>query len=180
MSPHALFSSFFDVSNPIILDVFVLGMIRLQKYMFSIWEGKWTKRGQDCDMTWFLILNFCLGGCNNCDDLNFKIKLMFLKEAGVLVEEDSNENIFELQHHHLLRCLEKTTVRMIIRDCYLPNFFFFDPKTQNLQNCPGSGVRRHGSSIQRYYENIIYIIWEPPFYFYILLRNSAIQHPLAE
>ena len=32
----------------------------------------------------------------------------------MLVEEDSNENIFELQHHHLLRCLEKTTVKMII------------------------------------------------------------------
>lgn len=31
----------------------------------------------------------------------------------MLVEEDSNENIFELQHHHLLRCLEKTTVKMI-------------------------------------------------------------------
>ena len=27
-----------------------------------------------------------------------------------MMEEDSNENIFELQHHHLLRCLEKTTV----------------------------------------------------------------------
>ena len=34
----------------------------------------------------------------------------------MLVEEDSNENIFELQHHHLLRCLEKTTVKMIISD----------------------------------------------------------------
>ena len=32
----------------------------------------------------------------------------------MLVEEDSNENIFELQHHHLLRCLEKTTVKMIM------------------------------------------------------------------
>ena len=30
------------------------------------------------------------------------------------MEEDSNENIFELQHHHLLRCLEKTTVKMIM------------------------------------------------------------------
>ena len=33
------------------------------------------------------------------------------QEAGIYVEDDGNENIFELQHHHLLRCLEKTTVR---------------------------------------------------------------------
>ena len=33
------------------------------------------------------------------------------QEAGLQVEEDTNENIFELQHHHLLRCLGKTTVR---------------------------------------------------------------------
>ena len=38
----------------------------------------------------------------------------YVQEAGVLVEEDSNENIFELQHHHLLRCLEKTTVMIIM------------------------------------------------------------------
>jgi len=41
------------------------------------------------------------------------------QEAGVLVEEDSNENIFELQHHHLLRCLEKTTDREFV-DMDLP------------------------------------------------------------
>jgi hypothetical protein len=35
------------------------------------------------------------------------------QEAGLHVEEDTNENIFELQHHHLLRCLEKTTVSLI-------------------------------------------------------------------
>jgi Domain of unknown function (DUF3399) len=34
------------------------------------------------------------------------------QEAGLQVEEDNNENIFELQHHHLLRCLEKTTVSL--------------------------------------------------------------------
>jgi potassium voltage-gated channel Shal-related subfamily D protein 2 len=34
------------------------------------------------------------------------------QEAGLHVEEDTNENIFELQHHHLLRCLEKTTVSL--------------------------------------------------------------------
>ena len=33
------------------------------------------------------------------------------QEAGVHLEDDVNENIFELQHHHLLRCLEKTTVK---------------------------------------------------------------------
>ena len=36
------------------------------------------------------------------------------QEAGIYVEDDGNENIFELQHHHLLRCLEKTTVRVIL------------------------------------------------------------------
>merc|ERR1712012_162361 len=41
------------------------------------------------------------------------------QEAGVMMEEDSNENIFELQHHHLLRCLEKTTDREFI-DMDLP------------------------------------------------------------
>ena len=33
------------------------------------------------------------------------------KESGLDVLEEGSENIFELQHHHLLRCLEKTTVR---------------------------------------------------------------------
>ena len=33
------------------------------------------------------------------------------KEAGMPVDDDGKEDIFELQHHHLLRCLEKTTVR---------------------------------------------------------------------
>ena len=32
------------------------------------------------------------------------------QEAGISLDDDVNENIFELQHHHLLRCLEKTTV----------------------------------------------------------------------
>ena len=32
------------------------------------------------------------------------------QEAGINLDDDINENIFELQHHHLLRCLEKTTV----------------------------------------------------------------------
>jgi len=41
------------------------------------------------------------------------------QEAGVMMEEDSNENIFELQHHHLLRCLEKTTDREFV-DMDLP------------------------------------------------------------
>ena len=33
------------------------------------------------------------------------------QEAGINLDDDVNENIFELQHHHLLRCLEKTTVK---------------------------------------------------------------------
>jgi len=41
------------------------------------------------------------------------------QEAGVHMEDDVNENIFELQHHHLLRCLEKTTDREFV-DMDLP------------------------------------------------------------
>lgn len=41
------------------------------------------------------------------------------QEAGVQVEDDMSENIFELQHHHLLRCLEKTTDREFV-DMDLP------------------------------------------------------------
>ena len=32
---------------------------------------------------------------------------------GVDDSDDTKEDIFELQHHHLLRCLEKTTVGII-------------------------------------------------------------------
>jgi Domain of unknown function (DUF3399) len=33
------------------------------------------------------------------------------KESGIELDENCNdEDIFELQHHHLLKCLEKTTV----------------------------------------------------------------------
>jgi len=41
------------------------------------------------------------------------------QEAGIHLEDDVNENIFELQHHHLLRCLEKTTDREFV-DMDLP------------------------------------------------------------
>lgn len=34
------------------------------------------------------------------------------QESGIDMDDSYNdEDIFELQHHHLLRCLEKTTVR---------------------------------------------------------------------
>ena len=35
---------------------------------------------------------------------------MAARAAGLPVDEHSREDIFEMQHHHLLRCLEKTTV----------------------------------------------------------------------
>jgi len=41
------------------------------------------------------------------------------QEAGSHIEDDVCENIFELQHHHLLRCLEKTTDREFV-DMDLP------------------------------------------------------------
>jgi potassium voltage-gated channel Shal-related subfamily D protein len=30
--------------------------------------------------------------------------------AGLPIDDNGREDIFEIQHHHLLRCLEKTTV----------------------------------------------------------------------
>merc|ERR1711962_1764875 len=41
------------------------------------------------------------------------------QEAGINLDDDVNENIFELQHHPLLRCLEKTTDREFV-DMDLP------------------------------------------------------------
>ena len=38
---------------------------------------------------------------------------MAAKAAGLPFDENFKEDVFELQHHHLLRCLEKTTVRQI-------------------------------------------------------------------
>ena len=35
---------------------------------------------------------------------------MAARAAGLEVDENEKEDIFEMQHHHLLRCLEKTTV----------------------------------------------------------------------
>ena len=35
------------------------------------------------------------------------------QESGLEIEDGKDEDIFELQHHHLLRCLEKTTVSFI-------------------------------------------------------------------
>lgn len=32
------------------------------------------------------------------------------QQSGLQLEDYKEEDIFELQHHHLLRCLEKTTV----------------------------------------------------------------------
>ena len=35
---------------------------------------------------------------------------MAARAAGLDVDDNEKEDIFEMQHHHLLRCLEKTTV----------------------------------------------------------------------
>lgn len=43
-------------------------------------------------------------------------------ESGQEVD-DGPEDIFELQHHHLLRCLEKTTVRINIMSSFILTFF---------------------------------------------------------
>ncbi|QQP34840.1 Shaker cognate l, partial [Caligus rogercresseyi] len=34
---------------------------------------------------------------------------MAARASGLCVDENDKEDIFEMQHHHLLRCLEKTT-----------------------------------------------------------------------
>ena len=48
---------------------------------------------------------------------------MAAKAAGMPVDDNFKEDVFELQHHHLLRCLEKTTVRRRIGKAKL-NFSF--------------------------------------------------------
>lgn len=48
---------------------------------------------------------------------------MAAKAAGMPVDDNFKEDVFELQHHHLLRCLEKTTVRRRIGKAKL-NFYF--------------------------------------------------------
>jgi len=53
------------------------------------------------------------------------------QEAGIHLDDEVNENIFELQHHHLLRCLEKTTDREFV-DMDLP--FNGVGITKNKQN----------------------------------------------
>lgn len=40
-------------------------------------------------------------------------------QASGLQTDDYKEDIFELQHHHLLRCLEKTTVKQSIIKLHL-------------------------------------------------------------
>ena len=40
--------------------------------------------------------------------------------AGLPIDDNGREDIFEIQHHHLLRCLEKTTVLFFAR------FIFFN------------------------------------------------------
>lgn len=51
------------------------------------------------------------------------------QESGIELDENYNDDdIFELQHHHLLRCLEKTTVSIFktseSRDYINPHYFF--------------------------------------------------------
>lgn len=49
------------------------------------------------------------------------------QESGIDMDDNYNdEDIFELQHHHLLRCLEKTTVNYIHLElkCILKLFFY--------------------------------------------------------
>merc|ERR1712012_1476033 len=53
------------------------------------------------------------------------------QKAGIQLDDDVSENIFELQHHHLLRCLEKTTDREFV-DMDLP--FNGVGITKNKQN----------------------------------------------
>lgn len=33
--------------------------------------------------------------------------------AGLPIDDNGREDVFEIQHHHLLRCLEKTTVSIL-------------------------------------------------------------------
>lgn len=54
---------------------------------------------------------------------------MAAQESGLELDENyREEDIFELQHHHLLRCLEKTTVSE-------PNSFYLSPLLVVLSFC---------------------------------------------
>jgi hypothetical protein len=39
--------------------------------------------------------------------------------AGLPVDDNGREDIFEIQHHHLLRCLEKTTVKLSLKKSFV-------------------------------------------------------------
>lgn len=46
---------------------------------------------------------------------------MAAQESGIELDDNfREEDIFELQHHHLLRCLEKTTVIYVLTNVYVP------------------------------------------------------------
>ena len=56
---------------------------------------------------------------------------MAAREAnGKRDDMDTKEDIFEMQHHHLLRCLEKTTVS-IISKCFKSRFLVFIGNVKN-------------------------------------------------
>merc|ERR1712018_993103 len=60
---------------------------------------------------------------------------MAAKAAGLPIEDNAKEDVFELQHHHLLRCLEKTTDREFV-EMDLP--FNGAPKRLTAQASSGS------------------------------------------
>ena len=50
---------------------------------------------------------------------------MAAKAAGMPIDDNYKEDVFELQHHHLLRCLEKTTVSKDFISPYFMQYILF-------------------------------------------------------
>ncbi len=58
---------------------------------------------------------------------------MAAKAAGAHIDDSGKEDIFEMQHHHLLRCLEKTTVCIVCTNLYTKiDAIYFIIRIENL------------------------------------------------
>lgn len=65
------------------------------------------------------------------------------QESGIELDDTyREEDIFELQHHHLLRCLEKTTASGSAGIAFVQTFIFI------VATLLGSGIRRTRNAVQ--------------------------------
>jgi potassium voltage-gated channel Shal-related subfamily D protein len=60
------------------------------------------------------------------------------QESGLEMDENYHqEDIFELQHHHLLRCLEKTTVSQL---CFIHQCVKYLVYTISIRSCRSTEI----------------------------------------